>query len=193
MPEAERELKTMLCEAEFFALCRRLTALFGEPAAYGQTNHYFDTEDFLLLGRGDSLRARQKGGALRAEYKLFAGMERGARDSLEFSWPLGELPEEIILNRGALGLPQGVFPGPYRLLGALHTFRRDFAAKGLLLSLDESHYLGQTDFELEIESPSADAALTLLGTLGIPYLPPNAGKYGRFLAALRAARGSGAR
>ncbi|MDR3084714.1 MAG: CYTH domain-containing protein [Christensenellaceae bacterium] len=188
MPETELELKTIVREEDFPALGERLAELFGKPKAQEQTNHYFDTRDFLLLRQGDSLRARQKGGALTAQYKLFTGTEGGARKSLEFSWPLAELPKELLLEKGALGLPEGVSAGPYFLLGALRTFRRDFIAEGMLLSLDESHYFGRRDFELEIETARAGDALALLQRLHIPYAPPSAGKYGRFLAALRAAR-----
>lgn len=175
-------MKVMI-SAEELERCRNVLANeFGiDGAGYVQVNYYFDTEDFAVASSHGMLRVRKKARSMKLQYK-----DKRKRIGVmllcqEEEAPLTELPHSVN--------PARYFPGaPDRdcmLLGDCVTYRTDFMLPGAVVSLDENYYLGQTDFELEIEGE--EAAIRRIAQ----QLAPNGehkkgnGKFSRFLRAYR--------
>ncbi len=147
--------------------------------SYIQINYYFDTPDGILARQNEMLRVRQVGGKLLAQYKSRRGREGSLMCCEESEVPLQTLP--CILNPSVLFLSAPALNCV--LLGNLVTVRTDFFRDGAVISLDESYYLGQEDFEIEIECPRRETVFALARWLE---LEPNAaerGKYFRFRSA----------
>lgn len=181
MPDRELEIKLALSAAQHQSLYAQLRAKGYTHTSYMQANHYFDTQDFYLRSRGDSLRVRQKEGGLVAQYKMLQRGEDGLWESLEYSSTLKVLPRQLYLHDVDTQIPRKLHPGPYFYLGNLTTYRHDFAIGKVLLSLDKSFYLGHVDYELEMEIECEEEAERLFEELGLTAVPIAKGKYGRFV------------
>ena len=179
--QKEFERKALLSEAEFQRLHSYFTA-HEKGDSYTQVNTYFDTESLYLAKRHITLRVRQKNGRLEQQYKFGQKKQGDLRVATEYNIQIDHMPDRILSD----GLPtcdEGLVFSP---LGALTTKRTDFLLEGALVSLDENHYFGYTDYEIEVES-AADAPLpALVLSAGVDFSKPVAGKFHRFLVRLAA-------
>jgi uncharacterized protein YjbK len=155
MQELEIECKNLLTKDEYDRLISGLSLTAITPKH--QINHYFETADFQLKQTGSALRIREKNG----QYVLTLKEPHGD-GLLETHEPLTEEEaHQLIANDGkikpsiatrirALGVPvEALVFG-----GTLETNRIEVSQDDVLVVLDESHYLGHVDYELEIEGPS---------------------------------------
>ena len=177
----ERELKYMIDGGEAFALClSKIEALCGAGSVRLQTKYYYDTPKRELHKAGVTLRVRQNHGRMQGQIKRH---DRGLTGNSEESYfSVSELPKNIMFEGKKA-----------KMLGSLTTQRHCFEWRGCEIDVDANQYLGNTDYELEIEYPAGDRAAatefaTYLCSL-IPMTPSRGGKYSRFLSALRRCSG----
>jgi uncharacterized protein YjbK len=151
--EIEIEFKNLLKYEEFFRLIHDFQV--QKTAFTEQTNYYFDTPDFQLKTHESALRIRMKNHSyvltLKQQYK---------EHILETHQSLDKEMFASILNNQKL--PDGevtdvlkklhIHVSKIQHLGELTTHRVEFPYEGGLLVLDENHYLGKIDYELEYES-----------------------------------------
>ncbi|MCY7676596.1 CYTH domain-containing protein [Bacillus safensis] len=148
-------------------------------------NYYYDTPDFLLKRFGYTVRIRQISGKLTLEIKRPSQTSGYKRVREETSLPIEELPQKLDIQNIMTSLPITITQQP-ELLGLLVTERTTFyIEKGIKVDLDQSSYLGITDYELEIEYDSEKAyeADQLFHTLTDDLDMPNnrKGKRSRFI------------
>ncbi|MFG6496379.1 CYTH domain-containing protein [Fictibacillus sp. UD] len=151
--EIEIEFKNLLTHDEFLRLIHEFA--INEDDFKKQTNYYFDSEDFKLKSHKSALRVRMKNDTytltLKQQFEehilethqtlskdIFAGLLEGK------TLPEGAV-SDVIKN-----LDINVSQITY--LGELTTFRAELPYKDGLLVLDENHYLGKIDYEIEYES-----------------------------------------
>ncbi|MFD1360153.1 CYTH domain-containing protein [Lentibacillus salinarum] len=154
MQEIEIEYKNLLGQEEFDRL---LTELSFPHTPQIQTNHYFETADFTLQGLGSALRIREKNDAFTLTLK-----EPHPDGLLETHDPLTQQEANQWLNGNKTAgkrvvkrlAEKGISSRDFIYFGSLTTKRREFHGNHVLYVLDESHYHGITDYELEIEATS---------------------------------------
>ena len=184
--EIEIEFKNLLTYHEFV----RLTDEFGisQNDFKEQTNYYFDSLDFKLKQHKSALRVRIKSETytltLKQQYDqhilethqvitkdIFTEMIEGQ------PLPSGEVAEAI--------KKLDIDGTEITFLGELMTLRVELPYKDGLLVLDENHYLGKIDYEIEYESADYKVGLKsfdeLLHSMQIPRRE-TASKVGRFFA-----------
>lgn len=134
----EREWKWLATRERFealLALAEYFTRTKG--SAHLQINHYYDTIDHKMGARGICVRIRQTEGHLTGTVKKHG--ESGASE--ESGFRVETLPRFITYENKVL-----------HRLGVLVTQRTDFEiGKSAVLSFDRNHYLGTTDYEIELE------------------------------------------
>lgn len=151
----EMEYKRMLDETGYAAVAQWMDSE-NAPAGFVQINYFYDTGGYDLHRSDVTLRVRQADGKLKCQCKYAAGDAGGAADEshlvrIELEKTLETLPAAID--------PAKLFDDPRvaclpkaGLIGALVTERRVCqVTPGVDIMLDRSHYLGHTDWELEIE------------------------------------------
>ncbi|WP_096435719.1 CYTH domain-containing protein [Alteribacter populi] len=151
--EIEIEFKQLLTEKEYTQL---VNAFFLEEAKpFTQTNHYFDTKDFILKENGSALRIRQKqtGFVLTLKQPHEAGLlethqQLQEEEAIE-TLATGIIPAGDVLTQLRSFLP--VQSTSFTFLGSLTTERMEKKVNAGLLVLDKSTYLDITDYELEFE------------------------------------------
>lgn len=151
MTHLEIEFKTMLTKEEH----DRLLQLFADISPISQTNYYIESDQQSIRHAHMAFRVRTFNHR-EAELTLKIPQEVG---SLELNQNLTPEETENILqnNKFPTGeiletLLQKEIPiQDLKILGSLETIRYEKEDEIGLLALDESHYLGKTDFELEVE------------------------------------------
>ncbi len=173
----EREIKYMIDGEDEFARCLGvLEDMCGSGCVRLQTNYYYDTSRRELHKAGVTLRVRQNKGLLQGQIKRH---DKGISAKSEESYfSVARLPSFI------------EFEGKKaKMLGSLTTQRHYFEWNGCEIDLDANHYLGNTDYELEIEYPAggsgAATAIAAMLSESIKLTPSRGGKYSRFLNALK--------
>ena len=149
MNHLEIEFKTMLTKEEH----DRLLQLFADINAVSQTNYYIESDKQSIRYAYMAFRVRTFNHR-EAELTLKIPQEVG---SLELNQNLTPEETENILqnNKFPTGeiletLLQKEIPiQDLKILGSLETIRYEKEDEIGLLALDESHYLGKTDFKLE--------------------------------------------
>lgn len=174
--EIEIEFKTVLTKESYDILKDQLP--FPKDAGK-QINHYFETHNFSLKQQHSALRIREKAGGYTLTLKqphpegILETHDRLSEE--EFSaWvagrPINKPHTATQLSHMEIQTEALVY------YGALTTERTSFEEDGILYVLDKSEYLHQTDYELEIESPTYAAGETafhaLLERFGIEKQPP---------------------
>jgi uncharacterized protein YjbK len=151
--EIEIEFKNILTYEEFL----RLIHDFGvkKTAFKEQTNYYFDTNDFQLKSHDSALRVRLKNNSYTLTLK-----QQFKEHILETHQSLSNEMFSQIINGQTL--PDGKVTEVIRILnipvseihhlGELTTYRVEIPYQNGLLVLDENHYLGKIDYEIEYES-----------------------------------------
>ncbi|WP_286037396.1 CYTH domain-containing protein [Bacillus safensis] len=180
----EQEYKYLLSQADFQHIYDMFIQIHT-PTYVLNFNYYYDTPDFLLKRFGYTVRIRQISGKLTLEIKRPSQTSGYKRVREETSLPIEELPQKLDIQNIMTSLPITITQQP-ELLGLLVTERTTFyIEKGIKVDLDQSSYLGITDYELEIEYDSEKAyeADQLFHTLTDDLDMPNnrKGKRSRFI------------
>ncbi len=144
----ELEMKVLTDYDEFsrvYTLLCRHTGTAGK--GYVQVNYYFDTPAFSLATAHAMMRVRQVENRLLLQYKNKRKRVGSMLLCDEFEEELPSLPRKIN--------PAAHFEGAEDVecgfVGNMVTHRTDFVFPGAVVSLDESFYLGKSDYEIEIE------------------------------------------
>jgi len=173
--EIEIEFKSMLTQNEYEKLLRYYDVMDDQFVM--QTNLYFDTADFQLKKHGMGLRIRR-----------FAAK---AEATLKIPQPVGllEVTDTLMITDVDRAIEREQFPeateilarlkqlnislSDLSLIGKLITKRAEFTISKGKLALDESWYVNQHDFELELEvidsSYTEDDFNQLLEKFNLPY------------------------
>jgi len=150
----------LLSKQEFMQIVETAKARYGEPKAILQINYYYDDDDYSMNKQGVTVRVRQCGDSLKLQIKENKVDVGGCRVSNEAERLLSELPGQIDHSEH----------GTLMLKGNLVTNRHRFKInENLTLDLDENFYLGQHDYELEleVEDGQTEAAECVLAELGV--------------------------
>ncbi|MCM3719129.1 CYTH domain-containing protein [Fictibacillus phosphorivorans] len=151
--EIEIEFKNLITYEEFLQL---IDAFKVQKTDFvEQTNYYFDTEDFQLKNYKCALRIRYKKDTYTLTLKqqfdehileTHQTIEKDAFPGLinGMTLPEGEVTKKL--------QSLGIHTENIKYLGELTTHRVEFPYQRGLLVLDENHYLGHIDYELEYES-----------------------------------------
>ena len=160
----EIEAKALVKKDEYERLVKR----FASYPSFEQTNHYIDSEDFLLRKEGLGLRIREKNE--RIEMTLKAPLSQGL---LEKTATLSK--EEFKAFREDFIFPENdlkrfltmldIDVSKLRVLASLTTKRVDVPYFGGKLSLDANRYNNLTDYEIELEYNNEEDAERLLKEL----------------------------
>jgi uncharacterized protein YjbK len=151
--ELELEAKSILTKDEYMKIISHLG--LSTNKSVGQLNYFFDNDGLFLNENDITLRTRFKGGIRQLTLK-----ENSAGGKLETNYtPLsdGELADLIIY--GFVPAKSGVAVGIKRLgiqntisyQGQMLTDRIEIPYIGCKLALDHSKYIGQEDYEIELE------------------------------------------
>ncbi|MBB6448484.1 uncharacterized protein YjbK [Geomicrobium halophilum] len=165
--ELEIESKRLLTETEFHQICGYFQL---HPEEFHiQHNHYFDTSDFQLKERNAALRIRYKDGANVLTLKVRNG--EGVTEKHQ-RLEKNEWTEQTALTKVSPGSIQtyiekewGIPFEALQYLGKLSTWRAEWGHDGGFIALDESHYLGEVDFELEYEGKSREHVRNVLSQI----------------------------
>lgn len=150
MTHLEIEFKTMLTKEEH----DRLLSLFADITPVTQTNYYIESDQQCIRHAHMAFRVRT--------------FDQSAELTLKIPQEVGtlELNQTLTLSETKNILQKNLFPAgkildtliqkeipvqDLKVLGSLTTIRYEKEAEIGLLALDESHYFGRTDFELEVE------------------------------------------
>lgn len=135
-----------------------------------QINYYYDTDNFSLNKKGDTLRIRQINDSLKLEYKYNKKIIDDTRICKEVVKEVEYLPKTISINNTE-----------YNQIGSLITDRTNYLYEEFVISLDKNYYLGIVDYEIEIESQSEDQLPDIVQKLDIKFFKESDGKYTRFI------------
>ncbi len=160
----EIEAKALVKKEEY----ERLANKFSQYASFCQTNHYIDTNDFLLRKEGLGLRIRERNDHY--DMTLKAPLSQG----------LLEKTARLTKNQFDDFISKGIFPDndlkrfltmmdidvkKLKVLASLSTKRIDIPYEGGKLSLDENEYNDILDYEIELEYNNESDAERLLREL----------------------------
>ena len=137
----ENEYKYMLKkgESDYIQSCLKLNGTGLAVRHKSQTNYYYDTEDYTLDKAGITCRVRDEGCVLEGTLKIHGRSER--EGNVEIPLKTEGVPESFMLGERRL-----IF------LGSLHTDRIIYEiSEGVRLMFDTNTYLGERDYEMEIE------------------------------------------
>ena len=178
----EKELKAPL-DAQTYA---RVLDAFAWQEQITQINHYYDNAGQMHT-RGITVRVREKPSGCKLQIKVPQGEQSALHVKQEYQAPLRAVPS--LLDGNTLKNIADVDAPDVYHLGTLTTHRKRFIwSDGTEIYLDESHYLGCTDYEIELEyvQDAVDAALLQqLATFGVSFDAHTPGKFSRFMTAHR--------
>lgn len=171
----EIEFKNLLTESEYTNLFKELK--LNTQSTFTQENIYFDTPDFSLKGKKLALRIRIKEN--QAEITL-KSPHKG--HLLETNMPLTISETNAILQKNTF-VPTGMIAEvlesyEINLTRSLHIFARlkteriEKKVQDSIIVLDKSWYADQVDYELEVESLSAEEGTQLINDLLEKYSIP---------------------
>lgn len=150
MKHLEIELKTLLKKGEYDHLKKQ----FSHIQPVFQKNYYIDTPDFQLREKRVAMRIRTFSDWAELTLKVpqtVGNMEYNQKLTLpeaESYLQKQKLPPGIVLEK----LTEiGIESHDWLILGCLETIRYEMETAIGLMALDQSHYFGQTDYELELE------------------------------------------
>lgn len=163
MIEREIEVKYMLTSSSFDFLKR---LLFAEVTCRKQANHYFDTPDYQITkGQHAMLRIREKEDHAVLTLKRAAPSGEGLIEYHQEYFKWDHQQNTLTLDPGTV-LTQlqlmNIAINELHHLTTLVTYRYELPYQGGLLCLDENHYNGMIDYEIECEHESLAQANQLL-------------------------------
>ena len=183
----EIEAKALITQDEY----RKIVKVFPECRRYSQTNYYIDNDERILAKEGIALRIREKNGkyVLTLKTPLSQGLleknESIDEEAFKAFLEKGEFPN---VDEVRFLTMLDIDVSSLKILTSLTTDRVDVNYKDGLLSIDRNFYSGKTDYEIEFEYNSMDAAERILGDLlrehGIPFHINKTPKVRRALKAL---------
>ena len=144
----ENEYKIMLTKKEFFYLKRKLK----KCTRIVQRNYYYDTYNLLLYESDVTLRVREINGNLKLQYKSKPLIKNKIYTREEKEKTINRVPFQIENDFSEMQTPINNF----YCIGNMLTIRYKEIINGLEICIDENHYLGITDYELELESPNTE-------------------------------------
>ncbi len=164
--EIEIEKKNLLTKEEF----EKLVAVFQlqEQDFVKQTNHYFETDQFVLRSKHSALRIREKNGQVTLTLKqphpdgLLETHQHITIDECKNIMENGFLPDGEVKKELTKLLVPAV---KLQFIGSLSTSRAEFPYKTGLVALDKSTYLGVSDYEIELEGRSKEEVNLLFQTI----------------------------
>lgn len=182
--EKEFEAKALVTRAELSSICGEYQVLPDD--FHWQKNIYLDTEDNFFKNHDSALRIR-----LTEQHSVVTLKSQAADHHQEWTQLLDdedlESAEEQIYSSNSWTLPEKLydsfksktvnFPLADDLLvtAELETKRATFNLPSGQMMLDISHYYGETDYEVEIESDSEEQAQQILTDIlanhHIPFRP----------------------
>lgn len=186
----EIEVKVLLSKSEFNQVKQVMQAAsFPEVT---QTNHYIDTPKEKLRAYGMALRVRE----IKDEYTLTLKCPL-AEGLLEKNQILTK--KEFIRLREHQQFPEGDLTNflisvgidvkKLQILAALTTKRISIPYEDSLFAMDENHFLGEVDYELEMEGTSVGNAENQLRAVcekaHVPFVLNNKSKQARAMDALK--------
>ena len=178
----EKEYKFLMSSDDFFATKEKMKKIFPniKSTTHKQTNHYFDTENFELANNFITVRIREIEGKYFLQTKQKATEKGNLRVTKETEIKINSLPNTpITLKEYDIDLSPST---PLSIIGSLSTTRTTFwVNKTTHIDFDENEYLGEQDWEIEIEF-SEDDPTFLIEKLNLNEKNFNIkGKYTRFL------------
>jgi len=176
MKSIEIEKKQLINKEIYLLCCEKLKKKF-KPCKILQINHYYDTSDFHIASRNETIRVRQIKNILTLERKFNKKCIDNISVCEENATVIESLPHSIKMNGVEL-----------HCIGSMVTFRTNFIFSKTTISLDESYYQGVVDYEIEIESDNCEKLPDELKSIvNFSSSPP--GKYKRFVRMLKKANG----
>ncbi|MBY6036312.1 CYTH domain-containing protein [Fictibacillus nanhaiensis] len=150
--EIEIEFKNILTYDEFLRLIHDFSV--DKTDFKEQTNYYFDTLDLQLKNNQSALRVRLKKDTYTLTLK-----QQFEKHILETHQPISKELFSTVLKGQTLPHGEvtealqrlGINVSNILFLGDLTTMRVELSYKEGILVLDENHYLGKIDYELEYE------------------------------------------
>jgi len=141
--EKEIEFKTLITKEQYEALVKEFNL---KDNIYCQTNHYFDTPDFLLHENKIVLRIRQKGDNYKLTKKTKSTVGNDESHIL--------LTEDKAKDYISSGFNAEIIDLPYNVIkvAELTTYRTSCFYKHGKLFFDRSEYYGHVDYEIEYEA-----------------------------------------
>lgn len=136
----EHELKYMLTKFQFRKLVELVKAFFKYSFTCDtQINYYYDTPDLFFDRNHTTIRIREKEGSRRGTIKIHSVNEYDCSEEIPFE--VKDVPAKLEYKGKELIMH-----------GSLTTYRISVTIHPCItLCLDENHYLGKVDRELEIE------------------------------------------
>lgn len=154
----EIELKSDVSKEDY----ESLIAKFGSSKIYLQTNYYIDDDNLSVRYLKCGLRVRQKGDDFELTLKIT--QEIGKLEiNQQISYKIfKKLVDRHVFPKGevrdCLEKKLGVDISKLHVLGELKTYRLDLPYKTGLICIDKSEYNGNTDYEVECEDKTEEAA-----------------------------------
>ncbi len=131
----EYEKKIPISEAEYNRITENLEFIHTD----NQENYYYDTEDFFFNKQGTTFRIRKKDGKYTATIKKHNIKTKECNTEISKN-VLDEYDTKFFVDKHI------------KLQGKLSTERKYFVKDdGFEIVIDKNHYLGTTDYEIEIE------------------------------------------
>lgn len=155
MKQLEIEYKTLLSTQEF----ARLTQKFAETPLFSQTNYYFDTPEMSLRKAKLALRIRTLNDRAELTLKIpqdVGNLEHNLDLSLAEALDITEHQKLPLNEVTQIIADQGFDLKHIKNIGQLTTHRRESLLPIGLLAIDENHYAGKIDYEVELEVSSAE-------------------------------------
>ena len=176
MSNVEYEYKKILKKEEYDILLSKLNEI-AECFEFVQINYYYDNDKFLLFNTGNTVRVRQQLDKLSLQIKQNKHYSsNGQRRCDESSNTIQTLPKQITMN-----------DNEFYYMGSLTTLRKNYYIDNNIISLDISYYLGEVDYELEIESQQRVELPQFITEL-VNFNSYSNGKYTRFVNKLKTMR-----
>ncbi len=194
--ELEIEYKAMLDQARYEELLDQFSKFAKLEASYTQTNYYFDTEDFLLINQGVTVRLRNIGDSWVFQVKVPNESKGQFNSQTEYVSEVAGLLASDFIHNGIvkynqllknIAILEGTDVETLQIVGKLETIRQDFSFYTDTISLDKNTYLDVVDYELEWETSNHHYVMYMFEHFRLEPMK-NVGKVTRFLDRLNRER-----
>ncbi|WP_208590185.1 CYTH domain-containing protein [Gracilibacillus suaedae] len=166
--EIEIEFKNLLTKEEYQKLVEHFYSY--DLTEIEQKNHYFETADFQLKKHHAALRIREKKGTFQLTLKQpnpdGAGLLEThcpiTPDETQ-QWIIGHIIAKDEITKALHAMNINIHDLKYG--GMLETYRLECTYNNTTVVLDQSHYNGYTDYELEIEAEDEQHGISVFQQL----------------------------
>ncbi|MCM1285690.1 MAG: AMP-binding protein [Acetobacter sp.] len=139
----EKEFKCILDKKLFLSIKSKILDL----KMVEQINYYYDTKDLSLHKKGITIRIREIENSFKLQYKSNAIIRNNIFTREEKEITINNVPYQI--NPFLFGINN--IDNTLSCLGNMKTIRYTTIENGVRICIDENHYLGIIDYELELE------------------------------------------